>query len=166
KASGTVAQLRPLGLRYSFVIRGTDGQEREVDAAAALKSTEPVRLTVEANQDGYLQIWITAGSSSPQLLWPEKETGQTSLQITAGQRQYIPLSIGVEPSTLTARLSRVPSESFTRQETGILDRLSPNQLEESITASSRTGSQERATYVVNPDPSTTAQVAVDITLSR
>jgi hypothetical protein len=165
KASGTVAQLRPLGLRYSFVVRGTDGQEREVDAAA-LKSTEPVRLTVEANQDGYLQIWITAGSSTPQLLWPEKETGQTSLQITAGQRQYIPLSIGSGPATLTARLSRVPSESITTPETGMVDRLSPNQLQESLTASNRTGTQERATYVVNPDPSTTAQVAVDITLRR
>jgi hypothetical protein len=48
----------------------------------------------------------------------------------------------------------------------MLDRLSPNQLQESITANNRTGSQERATYVANPDPSTTAQVAVDITLSR
>lgn len=166
KAAGTVAQLRPLGLRYSFVVRGTDGQEQEVDAATALKSTEPVRLTVEANQDAYLQVWITVGSSTPQLLWPEKETGQTSLKITAGQRQHIPLSIGSGPTTLTARLSLVPSESITRQETGMLNRLSRNQLQESITANSQTGSQERATYVVNPDPSTTAQVAVDITLSR
>lgn len=166
KAAGTVAQLRPLGLRYSFVVRGTDGQEREVDAATALKSTEPVRLTVEANQDAYLQVWGTVGSSTPQLLWPEKETGQTSLQITAGQRQYIPLSIGSGPATLTARLSRVPSESITRQETGTVDRLSRNQLQESIAASNRTGSQERATYVVNPDPSTAAQIAVDITIGR
>jgi hypothetical protein len=166
KASGTVAPLRPLGLRYSFVIRGTDGQEQEVDVATALKSTEPVYLTVEANQDAYLQVWETVGSSTPQLLWPRKESGQTVLKITAGQRQQISLSIGVGPATLTARLSRVPSESLTRQETGMLDRPSPSQLEESITTSNRTGSQERATYVVNPDPSTTAQVAVDIILSR
>jgi len=166
KAAGTAAQLRPLGLRYSFVVRGTDGQEREVDAVMALKSTEPVHLAVEANQDAYLQIWITADSSTPQLLWPEKESGQTSLKIIAGQRQYIPLSIGSGPTTLTARLSRVPSESITKQETGMLDQLSRNQLQEYITASNRTGSQERATYVVNPDPSTAAQVAVNITLSR
>jgi hypothetical protein len=166
RASGTVAPLRSLGLRYSFMIRGADGQEQEVDVATALKSTEPVYLTVEANQDAYLQVWETVGSSTPQLLWPRKESGQTALKITAGQRQHIPLSIGSGPATLTARLSRVPSESFMRQETGMLDRLSPNQLEESITASNRTGSQERATYVVNPDPSSTAQVAVDITLSR
>jgi len=166
KASGAVAPLGPLGLRYSFMIRGADGQEQEADVATALKSTEPVYLTVEANQDAYLQVWETVGSSTPQLLWPRKESGQTALKITAGQRQHIPLSIGSGPATLTARLSRVPSESFMRQETGMLDRLSPNQLEESITASNRTGSRERATYVVNPDPSTAAQVAVDIILSR
>lgn len=166
KAAGTVAQLTPLGLRYSFVVRGTDGQEREVDAATALKSTEPVQLTVEANQDAYLQVWETVGSSTPQLLWPEKESGQTSVKITAGQRQYISLSRESGPATLTARLSRVPSESITRQETGLLGRLSPNQLQESITASNRTGTQERATYVVNPDPSTAAQIAVDITLNQ
>jgi hypothetical protein len=166
KSAGTVAQLRPLGLRYSFVVRGADGQEREVDSAMASKSAESVRLTMEANQDAYLQVWETVGSSTPQLLWPEKERGQTSLKITAGQRQYIPLSIGSGPSTLTARLSRVPSESITRQETSMVEPLSLNQLQESITASSRTGSQEHATYVVNPDPSTTAQVAVDITLGQ
>ena len=166
KAAGTVAQLRPLGLRYSFVVRGTDGQEREVDAATASKSTEPVRLTVEANQDAYLQVWETVGSSMPQLLWPEKESGQTSLKITAGQRQHIPLSMESGPITLTAHLSRVPPGPITKQETGTFDRLSPNQLQESITASNRTGSQERATYVVNQDPSATAQIAVDITLSR
>jgi hypothetical protein len=166
KASGTVAPLRPLGLRYSFVIRGTDGQEQEADVATALRSTEPVYFTVEANQNAYLQVWETVGSSTPQLLWPRKESGQTVVKMTADQREQIALSIGSGPATLTVRLSRVPSESLTRQETGLFDRLSPNQLEESITASNRTGSQERATYVVNPDPSTTAQVAVDITLSR
>ena len=80
KAAGTVTQLRPLGLRYSFVVRGADGQEQEVDVATASKSIQPVFLTVEANQDAYLQVWETVGSSTPQLLWPEKESGQTSLK--------------------------------------------------------------------------------------
>jgi hypothetical protein len=166
KATGTVAQLRPLGLRYSFVVRGTNGQEREVDAATASKSIQPVFLTVEANQDAYLQVWKTVGSSTPQLLWPEKETGQISLKITAGQRQHILLPMESRPVTLTARLSRVPSGPITRQEAAMFDRLSPNQLQESINESNQTGSQERATYVVNQDPSTTAQIAVDITLDR
>ena len=166
KAAGTVAQLRPLGLRYSFGVRGTDGQEREVDAATASKSIQPVFLTVEANQDAYLQVWETVGSSTPQLLWPEKETGQISLTITAGQRQHILLPMESRPVTLTARLSRVPSGPITKLEAAMSDRLSPNQLQESFSASNQTGSQERATYVVNQDPSTTAQIAVDMTLDR
>ena len=166
KAAGTAAQLRPLGLRYSFVVRGTDGQEREVDAATASKSIQPLFLTVEANQDAYLQIWETVGSSTPQLLWPEKKTARTSPKITAGQRLHIPLPMESGPVTFTARLSRVPPRPTTRHEAVMSDRLSPNQLQESITASNQPGSQEHATYVVNQDTTTTAQVAVDMTLSR
>jgi len=166
KAAGTVAQLRPLGLRYSFGVRGTDGQEREVDAATAAKSTQPVFLTVEANQDAYLQVWKTVGSSTPQLLWPEKETGQISLKIPTGQRQHIPLLMESGPVTLTARLYRVSSGPITKHETAMFDRLSPNQLQESVNLGGSTGSQERATYVVNQDPSATAQIAVDMTLGR
>ena len=166
KAAGTAAQLRPLGLRYSFIVRGTDGQEREVDAAAAAKSIQQVFLTVEANQGAYLQVWKTTGSSTPQLLWPEKETGQIALKITAGQRQHILLPMESGPVTLTARLSRAPFGPITREEAAMFDRLSPNQLQESFMPSGAAGSQERATYVVNQDPSTTAQIAVDMTLGR
>jgi hypothetical protein len=164
KTAGTATQLRPLGLRYSFVIRGTDGPEREVDTATASKSIHPVFFTVEANQDANLQIWKTVGSSTPQLLWPEKETGQISLKITAGQRQYISLPMESGPVTLTVRLSRVPPGPTTRDEGATFDRLSLNQLQESITASNQPGSKERATYVVKQDPSATAQIAVDLTL--
>ena len=166
KAASTVAQLRPLGLRYSFVLRGTDGQEREVDATTASKSIQPIFLTVEANQDAYLHVWKTVGSSTPQLLWPKKETGQISLKITAGQRQHIPLTMESGPVTLAARLSRVPFGPITSQEAAMFDRLSPNQFQESITASNQAGSRELATYVVNLDPSTTTQIAVNITLGR
>ena len=166
KAVGTAAQVRPLGLRYSFVVRGTDGQEREVDAVTASKGIQPVFLTVQANQDAYLQVWKAVGSSTPQLLWPEKEAGQISLKITAGQRKHISLPMESRPVALTARLSRVPFRPITRQETAMFDRVSPNQLLESITPSGAAGSQERATYVVNQDPSTTDQLAVDITLGK
>jgi hypothetical protein len=165
KAAGTVVQLRPLGLRYSFVVRGTDGQEREVDAPAT-KSLQPVFLTVETNQDAYLQVWRAVGSLTPKLLWPEKETGQISLKITAGQRQNIPLPIESGPVILTVRLSRVPPGPTTRHQGATFDRLSLNQLQESINASNQAGSQERATYVVTQDPSTTGQITVEIPLSR
>ena len=137
-----------------------------MDAAMASKSMQPVFLTVEANQDAYLQVWKTVDSSTPRLLLPENETGQISLKMTAGQREHIPLPTDSGTVTLTARLSRVPFGPITRQEAAISDRLSPNQLQESFTASSPTGSQEEATYVVNQDPSPTVQIAADITLGR
>jgi hypothetical protein len=166
KAVGTIGQLRPLGLRYSFVVRGTDGQEREVDAATASKSTESIVLTVEANQEAYLQVWKTVGSSTPQLYWPEKETGQFSLKMTAGHRQQIALPMGNGHVTLTAHLSRVPFGPTTEHEAAMLDRLSPNQIQETITASDQTGSHEQATYVVSQDPSKPAQIVVEMTLAR
>jgi hypothetical protein len=159
------AQLRPLGLRYSFVVRGTDGQDQEVDAAAASMSIQPVFLTVETNQDAYVQIWKIVGSSTPLLLWPKKEAGQSSLKIAAEQRQQVPLSMENGPVTLTTHLSRIPLGPITRRETAPLSRLSPNQLQESITPSGAEKSPERATYVVNQDPSL-AQIAVDIFLDR
>ncbi|HKO30684.1 MAG TPA: hypothetical protein VJU54_06075, partial [Nitrospiraceae bacterium] len=166
KAAGTIGQLKPLGLRYSFVVHGTDGQEREVDAVTASKSTEPIFLTMEANQEAYLQIWKTIDSSTPQLYWPERETGQFSLKMTAGHRQQIALPMENKRVTFTARLSRIPFGSTTEHESAMLDRLSPNQIQESIIASGQTGSQEQATYIVNQDPSTTVQISVDITLGR
>lgn len=166
KSAGTATQLKPLGLRYSFEVRGTDGQDREVDAATASKYTGPARLTVETNQEAYLQVWKTVGSSTPQLLVPEKASGQISLKITAGQRQHIPLPTESGAVTFTARLSRVPFGPITRQEAAMFDRLSPDQLQESITAGGAADSHEQATYVVNQNPSPTAQISVEIPLSR
>ena len=166
KSAGTVGQLRPLGLRYSLVVRGTDGQEREVDAATASKSTEPIVLTVETNQDAYLQVWKTVGSSTPQLYWPQKETGQFSLKMTAGHRQQIALPMENGQVTFTAHLSRVPFGPTTENEAAMFDRLSPNQIQESITASDQTGSHEQATYVVSQDPSIPTQIVVEMTLVR
>ncbi|NWF73189.1 MAG: hypothetical protein HXY51_09160 [Nitrospirae bacterium] len=166
KAAGTVAQPRPLGLRYSFVVREADGQEREVDVAIAPTDIQLLFLTLEANQDAYLQIWKTVGSSTPQLQLPEKGTGQLSLKMTAGQRQYIHLPMDREPTTLTARLSLVPFGPITRKGTAWFDRSSLHQLQESITELNQTESPERATYVVNQNSSTTAQITVDIILGR
>jgi len=47
---------------------------------------------------------------------------------------------------------------------GRLAVLSPNQLQESITVSGSTDSQEQATYLVNRDLSPTAQLSVEIPL--
>jgi hypothetical protein len=166
KAAGIAAQLKPLGLRYSFVIRGSEGLDREVDAATASKTAGQARVMLEPNQDAYVQVWERVGSSTPQLLFPEKDSGQISVKILAGQRQSIPLPIESGPFALTVRLSRVPFGPIRRQEAAMLDRPSLNQLQESITSSSPAGTQENATYVVNQDPSLNTQLVVEIPLSQ
>lgn len=165
-AAGKATQFWPLGLRYSFMTRGQGGQDQEVDAVTASKSTERTHLTVEANQDAYVQVWRMEGSSTPELLYPEKDSGQISTKLPTGQRQMIPLPTEIGSFTLIVRLSRFPFGPITRQEATMLDRLAPNQVRESVSAGSPSGSQEYATYIVNQDVSRTAQIAVEIPLGR
>lgn len=164
RMKGSLTTARPLGLRYSFVMRGTDGQDREVDAATTGKIGGQARLIVEANQDAYLQVWKTVASATPQLLFPDKDSGQISVKIPAGQQQQIPLPTGSEPIALTVRLSRVPFGPITRQEAAMFGRMAPNQLHEST--GETVGSQEQASYVVNQDLSPTVQLTVTIQLGR
>lgn len=164
KAAGPAIPGKPLGLRYSFVIRTPDGQEQEIDAAAASRNSTPVQLTLETNQDGYIQVWRNVGSANTQLLLPQKDSGHISQKIQAGQRQRLVLP--AESGTVIVLLSRIPFGPISRQEAALLNRVAPNQLRESVAASSPTGSQEQATYVASQDPSPTAQITVDILLTR
>lgn len=160
KAAGPAIPGKPLGLRYSFVILTPDGQEQEVNAAAASTSSTPVQLTIETNQDGYIQVWRNVGSADTQLLLPLKESGHISMKIQTGQRQR--LLLPANSGTVILRLSRVPFGPISRQEAALLNRRSPNLIQESVATPHPTGSQELATYVVSQDPSPTTQIAVDI----
>lgn len=164
KAASPAAQVKPLGLRYSFVTQTADGQEQELDAVTASASSTPVQLTMEANQDGYIQVWNNVGSANTQLLLPQKDSGHISQKIQTGQRQR--LVVPAESGVVIVRLSRVPFGPISRQEAALLNRMYPNQRQESVTPSSPTPPQERATYVVSQDPSPTAQITVDIQLTR
>ena len=166
--TGAVGRVRPLGLRYSFVIQEPDGQSREVGAAIAAGSKEPVRITVETTQDAYLQILQNLGSAGTRLWWPPQETGKISLKLLAGKRSDIPLPPPAENGLLDliVRLSPKPFGPLTMQEVGMLDRFSANLLIESISPVDAGGAQEQATYVVSQDPSTSAQLAVEIPISQ
>ena len=156
KAPERPSVVKPLALRYSFVIRESDGQEREVDLATAATDAGTVTLTFESNQEAYVQIWRRAGDSLPELLLPAKETGHISLKTAAGQRQQT--IVPAASDRLIVRLSRVPFGPITRQEAVMAGRGSTGQVSElsSITV-------EQATYVANPDPST-AELALEIPL--
>jgi hypothetical protein len=122
-----------------------------------------VRISVEATQDAYLQLLQNLGSAGTRLWWPPQETGKISLKLLAGKRSEIPMPPPAENGliTLIIRLSPKPFGPLTMQEVGMLDRFSANLLTESVSA----GAQEQATYVVSQDPSTSAQLAVEIPVS-
>ncbi len=165
--SGATAPTRPLGLRYSFVIQGQDGQPREVDPVTAVKSSGPVRISVEASQDAFLQLLQNLGAAGTRLWWPPQETGKISLKIAAGKRTEIPLPPPAEGGllSLTIRLSPKPFAPLTMQEVGMLDRFSTNLITEAVSPATATR-PEQATYVVSPESSPTSQIAVEIPLNR
>jgi len=156
----------PLGLRYSFVLHGTDGSPQEVEAATALNSLKPVSLTVETNQDAYLQIWKIEPSSAPDLLFPERQTDQISFKITAGHRHLIPLSAEARTVGLTARLSRAPLGPLSVQDASLLEQASPDQVQESTASGGTSDSREHATYVVNQNLDESAQMWVSVLPGR
>jgi len=143
---GKATQFNPLGLRYSFIVRGADGHERGVDKTTATGSAALAHLTVEANQDAYPQILKSVGGAPSKIFCPRR-AGESSLQIAAGTRYEVPLPALTESeaTTLTIRLSREPLREVQKQEAGSAIRLSSNQLAESITPGGSTDSREQAT---------------------
>lgn len=154
-------EAKPLGLRYSFVVQDPGGLEHEVDAHTAATSLEPARLTLETNQDAYLQVWKAVGDSPLQLQFPDGDDTPHFIKIVAGQRQTIPLSRERGPVTLFVRLSRVLQESSAKRETLLRDRPAPDRLHTSNTVRESVTRGEDATYAVNRDLST-GQLVVDI----
>ena len=153
KALDQTAPMTPLAIRYSFVIRES-GEEREVDAVSAVNTVEPVTLSVESNQEAYIQVWTRTGDSLPELVLPAKESGRISLKTAPGQRQHMTMPGVTE--RLILRLSRVPFGPITRQEAVMAGRGGSGQLTESVS-----GPNEQAIYVANPDLSA-VELAVEI----
>ncbi|CAI4031068.1 hypothetical protein DNFV4_01499 [Nitrospira tepida] len=157
-----------LGLRYSFVVTGSDGRNREVDAVMAANSGGRARLTLEANQDGYLQVLATIGSEEPRVLFPAEQTAQPFAPVTARNRIEVPLPSAVEgimPATLTVRLSRTPFDSGDQQKRTASGRTSSDLLVESVSPGGPGGPQEQAVYAVSQDLSSASDLSIEIPLN-
>jgi hypothetical protein len=152
-AESAPAARAPLGLRYSFLIRGVGEEDREVDAATASRTSESPRLTLETNHEAYLQIWKMAGSSPLQLLFPDQDSSSGSIRILAGQRQQIPWPQEGRSMTLLVRLSLIPF-ALEEQDPAMAAEPSRAHIQQSV---------EQATYVVNQDPSA-SRLSVRISL--
>ncbi len=73
--AGEQAPRLPLGIRYSLLKRGPENRLSEVDPGGVYRSDDELRVTVEANQDGYLYIFKQLPSGDWTILFPSPLEG-------------------------------------------------------------------------------------------
>ncbi len=80
----------PLGLRYSFLKAAGGGQFLEVDPDSSFRSGDRIRLTVEANESGYLYVILRGASGNWSVLFPSASIAGGNNRVEQGQRHEIP----------------------------------------------------------------------------
>jgi hypothetical protein len=85
----TVAAAPPLGLRYS-ILKLTGETYEEVDAETVFRSGDKIRVTVRANDSGYLYIVHQGSSKTWALLFPNEQTEHGSNKVEANRDYVLP----------------------------------------------------------------------------
>lgn len=160
--SKRASSLQPVGIRYSLTPEEPSEPLQERGTGMDMPEM-PKKLTVESNQDGFLQVWNQDGSSNPQLLFPTSATDQPRSKLTA----HIPLTISVPstPNMLIIRFSRtdtVPSVTFDRS---LPDDSTQHQLRESVLTDELSSFPPPIYYIINQDPSL-SEIVVHIAPSQ
>ncbi len=170
---------KPLGLRYSFVLRGRDGRDVEVEPTTAFTRRDNPRLTIETNKRGYLFVWYEERPGTATLVFPQppglpgREQEPRGPEVTGSTRYMIPLPVGpmregVEPrGRLFILLSREPEMEVTDLASVVerSKRATTSLVIEHVDPSRPGAPDERAVYVVNPDPAANARLIAEIPLS-
>lgn len=79
----------PLGLRYS-ILKRQNGAFHEVDPESTFQSGDAIRVSVEANDTGYLYIVMKGTSGNWRLLFPSPEIDNGNNRVARGRRYQIP----------------------------------------------------------------------------
>ncbi len=198
EAAGLVASgqpvSRPLGLRYSVLKREPGGDFQEIDPEGPIWPDDELRLTVEANVEGYLYVLRESPTGEVSVLFPTHLVGRgasSTGRVVARRRAVIP-----ERGTLKAREVAPPHQVilvFSREPLAEMEALRAETRKEpkrrfasgqlsSLLARVRSGAEsqrlivekvgpqgptpalEIATYVVDPAPSQASSVMVEIEL--
>jgi hypothetical protein len=141
---------KPLGIRYSLATYGMEGPHDDRDTRAPTQA-DSTDLMIEANQDGFFQVWGEDGAQQPHLLFPLTEQDPVASRLIAYQLRRIPILAVYR--TITIRFSRRPFGTLSSEDLVEMNRTPLGQLQESSTSMRASGSRELAIYVVNQDPS-------------
>ncbi|ALA57193.1 hypothetical protein [Nitrospira moscoviensis] len=151
----------PLAIRYSLVIAGPDGTDREVDPEAPVSVSDRPRLAVQTNQDGYLSV-IDMPSTSEITITPRTAAKPVRARTTT----LFPLAgLITDPAanpTLHLRLTfarRPPGPKDLPSQTPrppLMERLEP----------APGGPAEHAIYAAAPGESAPPMLIVDLALNQ
>ena len=90
KSDKTVKGSVPLGLRYS-ILKQMGSSSVEVDPESVFRSGDRIRLSVQANDNGYLYIVLRGSSGRWSPLFPSKEILSGDNKVKKGGEYEIPL---------------------------------------------------------------------------
>ena len=118
RSDKTMSTPRPLGLRYS-ILKQVGGQTVEVDPESVFHSGDRIRLSVQANDTGFLYIVLRGSSGKWTPLFPSKEIMSGNNKVERGGSYEIPLgsvwfAFDEQPGTekLFIVLARQPEPDF------------------------------------------------------
>ena len=155
KAAGGAAPLQPLpgalGLRYSILKRGAGRQYSAVDPEAVFQPGDSIRLSVEANQTGYLSVLRQDAAGGWRLL--EQDQIQQRIGLVIPSSGAIALAGQPGQEKLLLVFSRFPEGEF--QERAQADR---KLVVQKVRA-------EGAVYVVDAGADAATRLSVEIGLS-
>jgi len=152
RAAPPVAALRakaappaaPLGLRYSILKRDAGGEFSAIEPDTVLQPGDAIRLSVEANQSGYVSL-LRPGAA-----------GLAQIRVEPGARYLAPsegaITLGQQPGQEKLLLV------FSREPQAELDEAARQPVVEKVAA-------ENAVYVVDASGSPAARLSVEITLT-
>ena len=89
RTPGEKVATKPLGLRYSIQKEGLGGRFAEVDPDTVFRTGDHVKLTVEANDSGYLYIVQQGASGKWKVLFPREPIAGGN-RIEKNRREEIP----------------------------------------------------------------------------
>lgn len=79
-----------LGLRCSLLLRGPDKEYSEATPGAVFHSGDHIRLSLLANQSGYLYVIQKGSSGTWAPIYPPSSAGANAAKIEAGQLEMVP----------------------------------------------------------------------------
>lgn len=110
-----------LGLRCSLLARGPDGQYAEVSPSSVFHSGDHIRLSLLANEPGYLYVIAQGSSGAWKAIFPSAASPADANKIRAGEVQQVPGGTGA------FQFDETPGEEklfviFSRTPVGDIDR--------------------------------------------